>query len=167
MRLRKLFAAALATLAFAGVLTAPAFAGKPFTDGDGSCADYVEGSVTYNADGTLSGDAQLAARACNSLTYSLNIYPAGTVGAPGGTVPIARVPATSVTNVDTDGDGVADAGNLHWDTSVAGVPSAVCVTLTSDQNRKTSLDVVPDFVSPECGAGPYIAAGGSGAGSWH
>ncbi|HET7653542.1 MAG TPA: hypothetical protein VFK42_10935 [Acidimicrobiales bacterium] len=168
MRLRRLLAALFATCAFTGVLAGPALAGKPFTDSDGSCADYTDGSVTYLADGTIGGNGQLATTACKNLSYTLNVYPAGTELAPGSTVPIARFPATSITNEDLSGDGVPDTGNLLWaNLSVPGAPAGVCVTLTSNQNRNTTLDVVPDFTDAGCGVGAYIAKGGSGAGSWH
>jgi hypothetical protein len=157
MRLRKLLAALVATLSFTGVLAGPAFAGKPFHDGDGSCADLSHGDGVLNdmnGDGVVDNatvEATLATTVCRKGGYIASIY------------------ETDGTFITSSSDAVASANdtggtNLLWQVAVPD-RSVVCVVLTSTDMKGKTLDTAPDAASVGCVTGAAISTAPP-AGNW-
>jgi hypothetical protein len=160
MRLRKLLAALVATLSITGVLAGPAFAGKAFVDGSGSCADLSgaggnlvsgTGSAPWDA---AAASADIATAPCRKGSYVFAVYDTS-----------GNVLATSSTP-DATSDGVGGT-TLRWFVTLdpPRSDSFLCATVRSLDMKGNLLD---DATSPTPDANCAIgqAIGGPPAGGW-
>ena len=160
MRLRKALAALIATLSITGVLAGPAFAGKPFHDGDGSCADLSNAgagvlSDTSSAPWTAAGaSADIATAPCRKGSYVFTVYRAD------GTL----VTASDAPTATPDGAGTTLRWFVAFDSPQP--DSYLCVTIQSlDMKGNLVDDAAPDQADPACTVGTSVS--GPPAGSWH
>jgi hypothetical protein len=161
MRLRKLLAALVATLSITGVLAGPAFAGKAFVDGSGSCADLsgaganlVSGSATAAWD-AAAASADIATDPCRKGSYVFTVY---TID---GTPIVSSADPTVTANVD-------GSSTLRWFVpfSQPRTESFLCATIQSFDMKGNLLDdAAPDGSSTDCAVGTAIS--GPPAGTWH
>lgn len=131
-------ATVLAALALPLGLALPATAAQPEWDTRPLCADYADGSGTYNL-ASVDFNAQLSAPSCSDMTYVLYVWDGDGQG---------TGPQTLIGTQSKQGDGESLA--VQFSVLVADDDPTVCVYGKTFNSRGRELDRAPDLEPTPC-----------------